>query len=209
MIFPDLWDCLVIFFRYFFKFVVHVKIVPLIKTNRQQIDLSDVKQFKTGYESHFSALKYFALRYVEDEEVVCDLLQDLFVKVWEKGEKFENELVFTTYLYRAVRNNCLCYIRDARRKEARMAGYEPEETEESFVNQMIEAEVYALINEIFDELPEASRQVYLRSLEGKSHQEISEELHIAINTIKKHKNNANHYLRARLEKLVSFLIYIG
>lgn len=181
----------------------------VVGVTQNNIDLSDGRTFRAEYERHFSALKYFACRYISEEEVVSDLLQDLFVKLWEKGGKFENELVLKTYLYRSVRNNCLSYLRDTRRREIRMAAYEQEETEEAFVDQMIEAEVYALINEVFEELPEASRQVYLRSLEGKSHQEISEELHIAINTIKKHKNNANHYLRARLEKLLSLLIYVG
>ena len=174
-----------------------------------QIDLSDAKQFKTEYEEFFPALKYFALHYIGDEEVVCDLIQDLWIRIWEKAEVFENQSAFKTYLYRSVRNNCLTYLRDIRRRESRMAYYEPEETEEAFVNQMIEAEVYALINKIFDELPSASRQVYLKSLEGKSHKEISEELHIAINTIKKHKNNANHYLRIRLEKLLCLITYIS
>lgn len=174
-----------------------------------RIDLSDAKQFKAEYEEFFLALKYFALHYIDDEEVVCDLIQDLWARIWEKAEVFENELAFKTYLYRSIRNNCLTYIRDTRRRETRMAHYEPQETEEAFVNQMIEAEVYAVINKIFDELPAASRQVYLKSLEGKSHKEISEELHIAINTIKKHKNNANHYLRIRLEKLLCLIIYVS
>lgn len=177
--------------------------------DNQRIDLSDAGRFKAEYEEHFSALKYFGCQYIEDEEIVCDLLQDLFVKLWERGETFENEIVFKTYLYRSVRNNCLCYLRDTRRKEVRMAGYETEETEEAFVEQMIEAEIYAFINEVFQDLPEASRQVYLKSLEGKSHKEISEELHITINTIKKHKNNANHFLRSKLEKMLLFLSVVG
>lgn len=111
------------------------------------------------------------------------------MKLWEKGEVFENELVFRTYLYRVVRNNCLTYLRDTRRRAAQMEQYNPEETEEAFVNRIIEAEVYTLVNQIFEELPAASRQVYLKSLEGKSHKEIARELHIAINTIKRHKNN--------------------
>ena len=173
------------------------------------IRLSDAEYFKKAYEEHFSALKYFAMRYIGSEEETCDLLQDLFVKLWEKGEQFEDEQRFVVYLYRAVRNNCLTYIRDAKRKESRMAAYEVEEEEKSFVTRIIEAEVYGLVNEIFEELPPASREVYLRSLEGKSHKEISEELHIAINTIKKHKNNANHYLKSRLKKLIYLFSYAG
>ena len=114
-----------------------------------------------------------------------------------------------TYLYRVVRNHCLTYIRDTQRKEKRMVGFEVEETEESFVHQMIEAEIYALINDIFEELPDACRNVYMKSLEGKSHKEIAEELHIAITTIKKHKTNANNYLRERLKGLLCFMMYLG
>lgn len=90
-----------------------------------------------------------------------------------------------------------------------MEGFEIEETEESFVYQMIEAEIYALVNDIFEELPDACRRVYMKSLEGKSHKEIAEELHIAITTIKKHKTNANNYLRERLKGLLCFMMYLG
>ena len=147
------------------------------------ICLSERKKFKEVYEEYFTALKYFAMRYVKDEEVACDLLQDVFVKLWEKGDRFENEMQLKTYLYRVVRNHCLTYIRDAQRKEKRMEG--------------------------FEELPDACRNVYMKSLEGKSHKEIAEELHIAITTIKKHKTNANNYLRERLKGLLCFMIYLG
>ena len=46
------------------------------------ICLSERKKFKEVYEEYFTALKYFAMRYVKDEEVACDLLQDIFVKLW-------------------------------------------------------------------------------------------------------------------------------
>ena len=166
------------------------------------ICLSERKKFKEVYEEYFTALKYFAMRYVKDEEVACDLLR-------EKGDRFENEMQLKTYLYRVVRNHCLTYIRDTQRKEKRMEGFEVEETEESFVHQMIEAEIYALINDIFEELPDACRNVYMKSLEGKSHKEIAEELHIAITTIKKHKTNANNYLRGRLKDLLLSAIFCG
>ena len=107
-----------------------------------------------------------------------------------------------------VRNHCLTLLRDKQRQDRRMEGFEVEEAEESFVYQMIEAEIYALINDIFEELPEACRNVYAKSLEGKSHKEIAEELNIAVTTIKKHKTNANNYLRERLKHLLCFMMYL-
>lgn len=177
--------------------------------NAGLICLSEKKKFKEVYEEYFTALKYFAMRYVKDEELACDLLQDVFIKLWEKGDRFEDEIQLKTYLYRVVRNHCLTFIRDAQRREKQMEGFKVEETEESFVQQMIEAEVYALINDIFEELPAACKKVYMKSLEGKSHKEIAEELNIAITTIKKHKTNANNYLRGRLKDLMCFMMLFG
>lgn len=175
----------------------------------ETVDLSDSKQFKAGYEQYFTALKYFAMQYIKDEEVVFDLLQDFFMKLWERGDVFTNQDTFKVYLYRGVRNNCLTYIRDKERQEKRLEGFVCDEVEEDFVGRVIEAEVFSLINEVFEELPEACKRVYRLSLEGKSHQEIADELHIAINTIKRHKNNANHYIRERLEKLLVLMILMS
>lgn len=173
------------------------------------IDLSDQKCFKAEYEQHFAALKYFAMRYVEREETACDILQDFFVKLWEKGEAFESEKAFVVYLYRSVKNNCLTWLRDSRRREARLAKMEAGDPDNSFLNEIIEAEIYSLVNDVFSELPESSRRVYIRSLEGKSHQEIADELQIAVNTIKKHKTNANRYLRERLKKLFMLIALLS
>ena len=41
------------------------------------------------------------------------------------------------------------------------------------------------------------------SLDGKSHEEIAQTLNISVNTVKKHKNNANHYMRERLKNVLS------
>jgi RNA polymerase sigma-70 factor len=174
-----------------------------------RVYLGNAQSFKMQYEMYFTSLKYFAKRYIDNEEAIHDIIQDIFVKLWEQKMDFENEQVFKTYLYRAVRNNCLTYIQHEKKRHEYAANNQEEEIEEAFINQVIKAEVYALINDVFKELPEMCRKVYARSLEGKSHQEISEELHIAINTIKRHKNKANHYLRERLEKLLSLVLYLS
>lgn len=172
------------------------------------IDMSDAKRFRIEYERFFPGLKYFAVSYVRQEEIACDLLQDVFVDLWERANVYENEQAFKVYLYKAVRNKCLTFLRDTRRKEHRMSAYEPEETEESFVCKIIESEQYAMINKIFEQLPAASKKVYIKSLEGKTHKEISDELHIAVNTIKRHKNIANHYLKERLKGLWSVVLLL-
>lgn len=58
------------------------------------VDLSDSKQFKKGYEQYFTALKYFAMHYLGDEDAVLDLLQDFFLKLWEKEKHSKTKTHF-------------------------------------------------------------------------------------------------------------------
>lgn len=83
------------------------------------ICLSERKRFKEVYEEYFTALKYFAMRYVKDEEVACDLLQDVFVKLWEKGDRFENVIQLKTYLSVPGRSKLLpdFYSRCSKKRE--------------------------------------------------------------------------------------------
>ena len=71
--------------------------------------------------------------------------------------------------------------------------------------KIIESEVYHAINKVFDELPDSCRKVYAASLSGKSQKEISEEFSISINTVKKHINNANRYMKSRLKNFFTLL----
>ena len=66
-----------------------------------------------------------------------------------------------------------------------------------------------LSRNIFDELPPACKEVYQLSLEGKKHEEIAKQLHISINTVKKYKNNANHYMRNRIKDFNLFLLFLN
>ena len=82
--------------------------------------------------------------------------------------------------------------------------------QESFLDELLEAEIFGELLEAFNALPPACREVYRLSLEGKPHEEIAELLNISIITIKKHKNNANHFMRKRLKHLlvVEYLLLI-
>ena len=74
---------------------------------------------------------------------------------------------------------------------------------------MLESEIFQALRTVFNELPPACKKVYLLSLQGKSHDEISQQLNITINTVKKHKNNANHYMREKLKYLLQVILTTG
>lgn len=152
----------------------------------KEVDLTDIRIFKQQYEANFRRLKYFGMQYIPDEEVVADLIQDVWLRIWERQEVFPNLVAFRAYLSQSLYHAILNHLKHAR-VETEYAGQavsrEPQEEEVTI--RMIKAEVYQMVN--------------AASLSGKTQREIAEEFHITINTVKKHINNANHQLRRRLK----------
>lgn len=69
------------------------------------------KAFRMLYDRYVVALRYFAAKYVDDEAAIEDVVQDAFVALWEKRTEFRVENAVKSYLYKAVRNDCLNLIR--------------------------------------------------------------------------------------------------
>lgn len=173
------------------------------RDSEEMLDLADMRVFKRQYEDNFRSLKYFGMQYIFDEDVVEDLIQDTWVKIWERQEAFPNFAAFRSFLFRSFYHALLDYLKHIRVETDYVDSLQPDEwIEEEMTARIIEAEIYQMVNAAFDELPDACRNVYAASLSGKSQREIADEFHITINTVKKHINNANHYLRRRLIHLL-------
>ena len=167
------------------------------------------KAFRYLYDKYASTLRYFSAKYVDDDATIEDVVQDAFLNLWEKRNEFKTESTIKAYLYKIVRSFSVDTIR--RRNIANRYAEKivlEKEDQEFFLENIVESEVFQMIQTVFNELSPSCREVYQLSLHGKSHEEISQLFDISINTVKKHKNNANHYMRERLKHVLSILLYI-
>ena len=167
------------------------------------------KAFRYLYDKYASTLRYFSAKYVDDDATIEDVVQDAFLNLWEKRNEFKTESTIKAYLYKIVRSFSVDTIR--RRNIANRYAEKivlEKEDQEFFLENIVESEVFQMIQTVFDELSPSCREVYQLSLHGKSHEEISQLLDISINTVKKHKNNANHYMRERLKHVLSKFLCI-
>ena len=164
------------------------------------------KAFRYLYDKYASTLRYFSAKYVDDDATIEDVVQDAFLNLWEKRNEFKTESTIKAYLYKIVRSFSVDTIR--RRNIANRYAEKivlEKEDQEFFLENIVESEVFQMIQTVFNELSPSCREVYQLSLHGKSHEEISQLLDISVNTVKKHKNNANHYMRERLKHVLSLL----
>ena len=66
--------------------------------------------FKKIYDRYFNALYLFGMKYTPTQNVMEDILQEVFIKTWEKRAFFFHELALKAFLYKSVKNNCLNHI---------------------------------------------------------------------------------------------------
>lgn len=167
----------------------------------------DEPTFRRIYKEHSPALRFFASKYISDPGAIDDIVQDAFISLWEhRGTMPENGSI-RAYLYRSVRFACMNDLRHLRVKARYEANYIPDD-DETFLDNVQETEIFRALLAVFEELPPACKEVYTMSLGGMSHKEIAQKLGITVNTVKKHKNNANHFLRERMKNMAGVLLII-
>mgnify|MGYP002724571978 CR=1 FL=1 len=154
------------------------------------------KQFSHYFHTHYRPLCLHALHFMGNVEEAEDVVQDTFVSLWDKREQLENIKSVKAYLYRAVRNNCLTRIRDAK-PTTPLDKLPPDELlpEE---DQVERAEMEARIWKMIDELPERRREIFLMAKrDGMSYKEIADVTGLTVKTIENHVYRAMQSLRSK------------
>ena len=178
----------------------------------EKIDIRKI-DFKSIFDKYFPSLCIFANRFVNDEDLSKDMVQEVFLKVWNSATEFESEKSLKVYLYLATKNTCFDYLKKEKRKKetgdynAERIHSEAQMNDDSVVIDIIREETYRQLEDAIDLLPQKAREVVLLNLKSFSNQEIADELNISINTVKTHKLSAFKKLRELLgNQFVVFLL---
>lgn len=178
---------------------------------KKEID-SKEQFFKKIFDEYYHSLCFYANKYVKDTDTVKDLVQDVFVLIWERKMTFPTDLALKSFLYTSVYNSCINYLKSTRihEKHHERIRQESDETDNSnYLLDRIENEVmYELLSAI-EHLPEECRKVFkLSYLEGKNIQEVADTLQISSHTVKSQRARAKQLLKERLKDLYPLLIYL-
>ena len=149
----------------------------------------------------------FADKYVKDMEVAADIAQECFIRLWREKLSFESEEKIKGFLYTSARNLALNELKH----EAIVNRYVQKgiiESEEYFLDNVAEEEVYALVYKAIDELAPQSRKVILMSLQELSNGEIAEQLNISVNSVRTLKQNAYKKLKGLLRDYFYLLFLV-
>lgn len=165
------------------------------------LNMGDPDAFKTVFLHFYPLLCSFAHNIVHDSSDAEDIIEELFTNLWKKHPSFESENHLKAFLYRSAKNACLNSIKLSARSGMRNSLYADENgyAEEAYINEIIRAEilrdVYAAIESLS---PQCSKIITMSYVEGKSNQEIADELNLSLQTVKNQKGKGLALLRQRL-----------
>ena len=181
-----------------------------VPINQDRLINGDEKEFKSLFDLSYVGMVQQATFYTNDFAVAEDVVQEVFIKLLDATESFDNEEHLKHYLYKAVRNACLNQIKlSGIRSEIlnNIAKNSPQDENDFFVH-VVRAEVYREIMAAVNELPnECGRVFKLAYVDGFSNEEVAEQLSISVNTVKSQKNKAKIQLREKLKGLYPVLLF--
>lgn len=168
----------------------------------QRIINKDRSAFEIVFNQYFKPLCNYAFRFLDEFEEAEEIVQDVFVKFWEKCDTIAEDSSLKSYLYRSVHNTCLNYlkhlkVRDSYRQHVmeQMDRYS-EMKFDGDVEVNVQAEIYKAI----DELPPQCQKIFkLSRFEGLKYQEIADHMGLSIKTIEVQMGKALRVLRERLK----------
>lgn len=167
----------------------------------------DERIFRLIFEKYHARLCYFAMGLLEDDEAAKDVVQEAYLRIWQRREHFNDLPSLKAFLYISVKNLCLNIHKHDKviKKFARQLP--DEDYEQEAMDLMIESEVLERVNHALQKLPAGCRTVLqLSYFEGLKNKDIATRLRVSINTVKTQRKRAIHLLRALLKVSPSWLL---
>lgn len=160
--------------------------------------------FANLYDRYWDTLFISAYKVLKDQEASKDIVQEVFISIWE-SETLDEIANVKAYLYQSVRYRVLMLIRKGkvRDKHLQTINSLSENTTEEQINF---EEMNQKIDSLIGELPDKCQQVFRMSrVDHLTNKEIAEKLNISIRTVETHISNGIKHLKTRMD---SFMLII-
>ena len=176
------------------------------------IGQGDERVFELVFRKHYASLCAYGRSILHDNDEAEEIVQTVFVSIWEKRAEIEITQSLKSYLYRAVHNHCLNRIkhRKVREEHQQYAAYYQETAYESVSQTVYKNELEGRLSVAIEKLPEQCRIIFkLSRFDELKYQEIADQLGLSVKTIENQIGKALKILRTELADYLPVLIGLG
>jgi len=165
--------------------------------------------FEKLFKAQYKLLTYQAMKYLKDISAAEEIVQDVFVRLWEKREAIVITGSIHAYLAVSVRNSCFNYLKHQRIVDTyernAISGFlaDPSLNEENMGDMEFEGAVLKAI----EQLPPQRKRVFIMSrIDGLKYQEIADKMGLSIKTIEVQMGKALKQMRSLLKDFLVIVI---
>ncbi len=165
----------------------------------------DQRSFRYLFDYYYPKLLNYSRYLLESKSAADEVISNVFIGIWNNRATINRIDKFDSYVFRAVKNKCLSYLRDTHRlqfEELNIKGSKLIKSVRSPESLIINEELRATILKALDELPPRCRLVFeLVKQDGFKHKEVAKLLDVSVNTVENQMGKAMSRLRSKLKHL--------
>ena len=178
-----------------------MKLVPGDNELVERLQKGDVEAFDLIYEKYSGKLYAFGLKYLRSTAEAEELVQSVFLKLWENYKNLKKESSFKSYLF-TIAYNDICKLFRKRNYQQKFIDdtlYENSQSSTETEAGIDYQSVLDRVQQIVDKLPERQKTIFLKSREeGKTTKVIAAELSLSPGTVDNYISEALKFIRSRL-----------
>ena len=183
-----------------------------------KIKADDQAAFQYIFKRYYQELCNFALSYLKVEITSEEVVQEMFISIWEKRQKLKIQSSFKAYLFVSVKNRSLNYLNSKTAQVSKKSHSTSSEnpiqiSDDSPDDNMKDAELQALVSKAIQSLPARCQEIFkLNRIEGLSYQQVADHLNLSKKTIEAQMGIAfkklREYIKQHREFILIFLLQI-
>jgi RNA polymerase sigma-70 factor (ECF subfamily) len=165
--------------------------------------------FEQLFKEYFRELHAYAFTLLKDWDVAEEIVQAMFLKIWEKEEAVQVQSSIKSYLYKSVYHSCLNYIRGQKvqLKYQATTAYSIKPQTDDTAQKLNMSELELHLKNALGKLPEKCREIFhLSRFEELKYQDIANRLHISVKTVEAQMSKALKILRKEMKEFLPVFI---
>ncbi len=169
----------------------------------------EVTAFKDVFTFYQKRLYYFVFSFTKSEYISEEIIQEIFIKIWEDRKQIDLKKSFHAYLFVLAKNKTFNYLRDVSKRESvkKELWNNISKQYEQIESNLIYSEYEDIVEDIVKSFPQTERSVYRLSIEeGKKNSEIAYLLGLQEKTVRNHLWKTKQAIKAQLQPYISFAL---
>lgn len=170
----------------------------------KRLIINDEVAFSELYAHYRSDLYAFCFTFIKSTDEVEDLIQEIFIYIWESRKSLKPELNFSSYIHTIARNRSFSYLRKVNVKDRiEKELYEKViQNKEIIESDLIYKEYIIILKQTIYNLPPQRQRIFNMSrMDNLTHKEIAKELNISVYTVQEHISESLRVIKNQFSKI--------